>query len=182
MRNSKDTSEEAGGFHNLSDEVDRAIVARLSQNGRLSNRALARQIGVSEGTIRNRLKRLNDLGLIKVTALVNLFEDPKTMGAYVAIRLKTRDLIGVGERFSRLPGVVSVAAVAGQYDLILEVLVDSKVALIDFVTRRLPSVAEVQSAETLVILKSFNKWAVLNGPPGAPARGADFESKSLKTD
>jgi len=129
----------------------------------MPNRTIAERVGVSEGTVRNRLRRLKSLGLLKVTALVNLFEDPSAMAAYVAVRLKSRDLVGVGERFAKLPGVVSVAAVAGQYDLIVEVLVNSKVRLIDFVTKDLASVAEVQSAETLVALKSFNKWAVLNG-------------------
>lgn len=153
------------------DHYDRQIVRLLQEDGRMSNRAIADKIGVSEGTVRNRIKRLKEMGLVKVTALVNLYEDPEAFSAYVLIRLKSRDLIGFGEQFSKLPGVVSVAALAGQYDLVVEVLVDSKVGLIDFVTNHLVSVAEVQTAETMIILKSFNKWAEMS--PDWPASQED---------
>ncbi len=162
VRNSGDRVGHLASFTRRTDHIDRRIVRLLQEDGRMSNRTIAEKIGVSEGTVRNRIKRLKELGLVRVTALVNLYEDPEVISAYVLIRLKTRDLIGYARKFAELPGVLSVAAVAGQYDLIVEVLVDSKVRLIEFVTEHLASVADVQTAETLVILKSFNKWAELS--------------------
>lgn len=162
MRMSNNAAPASAAFTRDTDNYDRQIVRLLQQDGRMSNRAIADKIGVSEGTVRNRIKRLKELGLVRVTALVNLYEDPEAIAAYVLIRLTNRDLIDYGRKFAQLPGVVSVAAVAGQYDLIVEVLVDSKTRLIEFVTEHLASVAEVQTAETLVILKSFNKWAELS--------------------
>jgi len=159
VRNSTSKNPSPVGLLAAADGTDWAIIELLQQDGRLSNRAIAQRIGISEGTVRNRIRKLKDLGLVRVTVLLNLFEDPQAVSAYVMVKLSTRDLIGAAEAFSRLPGVASVSAVAGQYDLIAEVLASSKTGLIEFVTRRLAAVPEVQAAETMIILKSFNKWA-----------------------
>lgn len=46
------------------DEIDEKIVALFQENGRLSNRAAGRELGLSESSIRKRLKRLTDAGAI----------------------------------------------------------------------------------------------------------------------
>jgi len=51
------------------DDIDRMIVQLLQQDGRLSNRDVARRVGVSEGTVRIRLKRLESHGLFKLVVL-----------------------------------------------------------------------------------------------------------------
>lgn len=158
-------------FFKATDEIDRGIIQLLQKDGRLSNRSIAEKLSVSEGTVRNRIKKLKEKNILRVTALVNLFEDPEFLSAYILVRLKTRNLIGVAEEFSKLPGVVSVAAVAGQYDLIAEVLVGDKVSFIDFVTKHVAEVQEVRSAESLVIFKSFNKWAT------GPVKGLEENGK-----
>jgi len=179
VRNSTSKSPSPIGLLASIDETDRAIIDLLQQDGRLSNRAIAQRVGISEGTVRNRIRKLKDLGLVRVTALLNLFEDPQAVSAYVLVKLSTRDLIGAAEAFSRLPGVASVSAVAGQYDLIAEVLAGSKTGLIEFVTRRLAAVAEVRAAETMIILKSFNKWAAgLVEGLAEPGPGRDLEPPS----
>ena len=54
------------------DQIDRDIIAHLSKDARVSNRAVAELLGVTEGTIRARLKRLRESGLARFTALTNL--------------------------------------------------------------------------------------------------------------
>ena len=146
-------------FIQSTDEIDRNILRLLQVDGRLSNRAIAEELNVSEGTVRNRIKKLKKKGLLKVTALVNLYEDPDYLSAYVLVRLKSRDLIGAAEAFTNLPWVNTVSAVAGQYDLVAEILVPNKTSFIDFVTKQLAEVEDVATAESLVIFRSFNKWA-----------------------
>ena len=58
------------------DELDFTIISLLQDDGRASNAGIARQAGVSEGTVRRRLKRLIDEEFIKVVALL----DPAKMG------------------------------------------------------------------------------------------------------
>ena len=51
------------------DTLDRKIIALLESNGRASNARIARDVGVSEGTVRRRLKRLIQDNIINVVAL-----------------------------------------------------------------------------------------------------------------
>ena len=54
------------------DDTDRAIIAQLIEDGTRSNRTVAEAIGVSQGTVSNRVKRLEDLGVILgYTARIN---------------------------------------------------------------------------------------------------------------
>ena len=118
--------------------------------------------------------RSSKKGLLRVTALVNLYEDPDYLSAYVLVRLKSRDLLGAVRAFSRLPWVNTVSAVAGQYDLVAEILVPNKTSFIDFVTKQLAEVEDVATAESLVIFKSINNGPPLwwRNPETIPARGA----------
>ena len=54
------------------DELDRKIIALLQIDGRASNAKIAREVGVSEGTVRRRLRRLVQDDVIKVIAVPNL--------------------------------------------------------------------------------------------------------------
>ena len=54
------------------DELDRKIIAVLAEDGRISNRKLAVQLGVTEGTIRGRIKRLEDENCIRLTAVTDI--------------------------------------------------------------------------------------------------------------
>ena len=53
------------------DELDAKIIAMLQEDGRASNASIARNVGVSEGTVRRRLKRLVDDNFIQVIAMLN---------------------------------------------------------------------------------------------------------------
>ena len=67
------------------DELDRKIIIILEKDGRAANATIAREVGVSEGTVRRRLKRLIGDEIIKVVA----FPDPKALG------FESEALIGV---------------------------------------------------------------------------------------
>ena len=50
------------------DAVDRVIVEQLSRDARISNRQIAQELGVTEGTVRARVKRMEEEKLIRITA------------------------------------------------------------------------------------------------------------------
>ena len=56
----------------LMDELDRKIIGLLQMDGRASNAKIAREVGVSEGTVRRRLRRLIQEDVVKVIAVPNL--------------------------------------------------------------------------------------------------------------
>ena len=140
------------------DKTDWQIIDILSQEN-IPNSEVARMLGVSEGTVRQRIKRLKATGDLKIKALRN----PNTLGneqlAVVAVTVAEARLLDQKAReISQLPHVLSVAIVSGQYDLLVEVLLDSNKGLVKFLTESLSTVQGISKTESFVVLKSYNKF------------------------
>ncbi len=140
------------------DDIDMRIANILGHDGRASNRDIARRLGISEGSVRQRLNRLIQNGTLRVTANLNVEELEDRYLAVVAIKLEGRRLTECAMEIDRLPGVQSTMIVTGQYDLILTVLLDSRQGLVDFVTQQLSHVQGVRDSETFVVLKNYSQW------------------------
>lgn len=140
------------------DDTDWKIIDRLRQEY-VGNTVLAREIGVSEGAIRQRLKRLKEAGILKVTAQI----DPEVLDnqqlAVIAINVGEAALLQTkATEVAALDKVLSVAIVTGRYDLMAEILVDSNHGLVDFLTCELPQVSGITTTESFLLLKSFGKY------------------------
>jgi len=140
------------------DAIDRRIIDRLRE-GNLTNTALSRELGLSEGAVRQRLGRLKSQGVLKVAARI----DPDILAdqqlAVVALNVqKVAQLERKAEEVAQLQHVLSVSIVSGRYDLIAEVLVDSNTGLVEFLTRELSGVAGLTHSESFLMLKNYGKY------------------------
>ena len=154
------------------DATDIRIVELLGEDGQLSNREVARRIGLSEGAVRQRLTRMMASGKVRICAQVNVEEMADQYMAIVAIKLDGRHLTECAEQVDKLQGVQSTMIVTGQYDLIVTLLLDSRQGLVDFVTKQLSLVPGVRESETFVVLKTMNHWIradALTNTPGSRA-------------
>ncbi len=105
------------------DETDWKIIEILQQ-GWVPNNTIARVLNISEGTVRSRLKKLKDAGILTVRALINPDVLANKQLVLVALTVaESRLLERKAEEVSRLPNVLSVSITSGRYDLIAEVLV-----------------------------------------------------------
>ena len=137
------------------DELNIAIIRHLRE-GRKSFKAIAEDIGVSENTVRSRVAKLEDEGVLEITGLVDPEAVPRHRVVMVGVKLTTMDLVKKGEAFSALRGVVSVSVVTGRFDLILVVLLKEGFGLLEFYTEEVSRLEGVQSVETFVVYKSYN--------------------------
>lgn len=137
------------------DETNLSIVKLLRQ-GRKSFKDIAAELSLSENTVRARVNRLVEQGILEITGLV----DPQALSGHrivmVGVKLQTMDLIRKGEEFSKLRGVVSVSVVTGRYDLILSVFLKEGFGLLEFYTEEVAKIKDVQSVETFVVYKAYN--------------------------
>jgi Lrp/AsnC family transcriptional regulator for asnA, asnC and gidA len=137
------------------DRINLAIIKHL-RSGRRSYKKIAEQLSVSENTVRARVHKLIDKGILEITGLIN----PEAIDGHrvvmVGIKLKTMDLVKKGEEFSKLKGVISVSVVTGRFDLILMVLLKTGFGLLEFYTEEVSKLEDVQSVETFVVYKSYN--------------------------
>lgn len=137
------------------DRIDHAIVGELQQNARLTNKDLARRVGLAESSCLERVRRLTSAGVLRG---FHAEVDPKALGvglqALVAIRL-TRHSRTVVEAFRQsmlaLPAAVSVFHVAGANDFLVHVAVRDSDELRDLVLSEFTGRAEVAHVETSLI-------------------------------
>lgn len=137
------------------DELSIAIIKQL-RDGRKSYKKIADELGVSENTVRARVTKLEDEGLLEIAGLVEPEAIPGHKVVIVGIKLKTMELVKKGEEFSKLKGVVSVSVVTGRYDLMLVVFLNEGFGLLEFYTEEMARLEDVQSVETFVVYKGYN--------------------------
>ena len=137
------------------DATNLAIIKQL-RDGRKSFKTIAEELSVSENTIRARVSKLVEEGVLEISGVV----DPESLPGHgvvmVGVKLQSMDLIKKGEEFSKLRGVVSVSVVTGRFDLILLVLLKEGFGLLEFYTEEVAKIKGVQSVETFVVYKSYH--------------------------
>ncbi len=104
------------------DELDKKIVASLNQNARKSYRQMAKELDVSMSTISNRIRKMEESGVIKGYIPVI---DPQKVGydllAVIGMRISRGKMIKVQDRISKTPEVISVYDITGEWDSIIVV-------------------------------------------------------------
>ncbi len=137
------------------DETNIAIINHL-RDGRVPFKKIAEELSVSEGTIRSRVKKLSDEGVLEITGLVNPDVLPDKYVVLVGVKLKDMDLVKKAEQFSLLRGVISVCVVTGRFDLMVTVMLKTNFGMLEFYTNEVSQIENVRSVETFVVYKSFN--------------------------
>ena len=137
------------------DATNLDIIKHLRQ-GRKSFKKIAEELSLSENTVRSRVTKLTNEGILEIAGLVDPDALPGHRLVMVGVKLHTMDLVKKGEEFSKLKGVVSVSVVTGRFDLILIVLLKEGFGLLEFYTDEVAKIKEVQSVETFVVYKGYN--------------------------
>lgn len=133
------------------DETDRKILDYLKENGRAPFTDVAEEVGVSEGTVRNRVDRMKEERTIEnFTVEIS----SQGVGAVVMVQISTdRSISDIVDEF---PERVEVYEVAGEYDLVVEMEREDTEQLnnaIDAVRK----VAGVEDTTTFSVLKSYSR-------------------------
>lgn len=140
------------------DELDLRIAGTMADDGRISNSEIARRLGLSEGTVRQRVKKLLAAGAIRFQTLVNSDQAPNRYTAIIGLSIEGRQLERCAEQINRFPEVQRTLIVTGRYDILVMLLLDSHDRLVDFVTHKLSSVPGIRDSETFVCLKNYDPW------------------------
>ncbi len=134
------------------DELDQDIIELLQANGRASNARIARKVGVSEGTVRRRLRRLTQENIVKVIAVPNLDKIGYTTAALIGLQTAPGQLDQVADSISEMKEVHYLAITTGAFDLFAWVGMSSTEQLGVFLRTKIGSIAGVMRTETFVNL------------------------------
>lgn len=137
------------------DNVDQALIALLRQNARASVATLAAKLGVSRGTVTNRMEKLEQGGLI-VGYTVRLRPDaqPEVLRAWMSIEIVGNDTRRVMASLLGDPGVAALHSTNGRWDVLAELQVSSLEEL-SRTLERIRLIKGISNSETSIHLESF---------------------------
>ncbi|HEY0951556.1 Lrp/AsnC family transcriptional regulator [Nocardioides sp.] len=144
------------------DDVSKAIIEQLQQDGRRSYAAIGKVVGLSEAAVRQRVQRLIEGGVMQVVAVTDPLELGFARQAMVGIRVSGA-LEPVADAIAQLDEVDYVVVTAGSYDLLVEVVCESDEHLLELISGRIRAIDGVVMTETFMYLqlrKQTYSWGV----------------------
>lgn len=133
------------------DDVSKAIIEQLQEDGRRPYATIGRAVGLSEAAVRQRVQRLLDAGVMQIVAVT----DPLQLGfprqAMVGVRA-TADLEETADLLAEIPEVDYVVITAGSFDLLVEVVAQGDDHLLK-ILKQIRAVPGVTSTEAFMYLK-----------------------------
>lgn len=165
------------GTENL-DDVDRHVIAALQVDGRRAYARIAADIGVSESVVRYRVQRLEKAGILQVVGIANPLRLGFDLMSLVQVTVESGRLHEVADAIRAYPEVSYLAATAGSYDLIVEIVCRDTAHFTELLTQRLQAVDGVRSTTSALVME-IHKMAYGWGVPGnrAPMAG-DMDSSN----
>ena len=129
------------------DGMDEAVMAVLQQDGRLSNREVARRLEISEGQVRQRLRKLLDGGAIRFDAVT----DGRAMGisfvAFVKVSVAPKDLEAFLQACAEFEDVWYLAALSGRFNVMALLCTENAIDAMHIVNRRMRPLDGVNEIE-----------------------------------
>lgn len=149
------------------DEIDRQILDQLQEDNRITNVELARRVGLAPATTLDRVKKLEQRGVIRghVTLV-----DPERVGkgtaAFVLVALashRAEQVQAFRDSVSGLPEVLECYHVSGEYDYLLKVVAEDIRRYEDFLLHKLtatPNIGKIHTSFVLSTVKHKTKIPV----------------------
>lgn len=140
------------------DEKDKIILDLLVENSKLTSQEISKKTRIPMTTVHNRIKKLEQNGIIKAyTVNLDLKKLGKTITAYVLTTVDYKQVLQetVAKKIKAIEGVIEVAIITGQTDIIVKVASEDIDSLNEFVIRKLRNIEGVTNTQTLVILGQY---------------------------
>jgi len=149
------------------DATDNAIIALLRADGRLPYRAIARELGITEATVRSRVRRLEESNTMRVVAVTDIEAAGYGMLLAVGVQVEGRSPDDVARDLAEVREVFSVNVVVGAQDVEILVVAEDQASLNVLLAQRLatvPGVRRLTPALAVDVLKNQPDWVPFHDP------------------
>lgn len=149
------------------DEVDHAIIDLLRSNGRLAYRAIARELSLTEATVRARVKRLEESGTMRVVAVTDIEAAGYQMLLAIGVQVENRSPLDVATDLAEIPEIFSVNVVVGAQDIEMLMVAQDHGALnylLSKVLREVSGIRRLTPSLALDVLKNQPDWVPFHDP------------------
>ncbi len=138
----------------LLDDLDRQLITILSDDARVSNRKIAADLGVTEGTVRGRIKRLQQDKLIAFTAITSLGLENASKLAFIGVQADVESVRDVARRIADLSLVNAVMITMGRFNILAFCLFTELDELHQVASEQILAVPGVHHVETSIAVKT----------------------------
>ena len=137
------------------DAVDRQLIDILSRDARVSNRKIATDLGVTEGTVRGRIKRLQQDRLIAFTAITSFQMDDPSKLAFIGIQADIQNIQAIARQIADLQSVNAVIITMGRFSILAVCLFSELEQLHDVASNQILLIPGVHHIETSIAVKTL---------------------------
>jgi len=134
------------------DDVSKAIIEQLQQDGRRPYAAIGKAVGLSEAAVRQRVQRLIESGAMQIVAVTDPMELGFARQAMIGITVEG-PMEPVADALAEMDDIDYVVVTAGGFDLLAEVVCESDEHLLDLLSNRIRAIPGVRGTQTFVYLK-----------------------------
>ncbi len=135
------------------DQVDCKMIHLLQKDGRMSNTAMAQALNISEYTVRTRLKRILDSGIIRIVAVGSPLDLGFEISGNLKIRIDLKKTEQVVDRLREIDEVIWIALTTGGTDIDVNFAVRSMKELQDLLFNKISHIDGVLSTETSLMVE-----------------------------
>ncbi len=142
--------------------LDGAILHALQRDARTSNRRIADELDINESTVRARIRRMEDEGMVRIRAIADYLAFGHLATSFVGVHVTGGNVDGVGQALAELTDVAVVARTVGGWDFVLVLAATSRDALLETafdVIAAIPDVRDVAVMEVVTATKHVFTWA-----------------------
>ena len=155
-------NQKQNAFAAIDNNLNREIVKLLQNDGRRPYKEIATALGVSEGTVRNRVKSMQKAGALRIVALVDPTEVRYQADAIIGVKVASNHSVDqVAKRLGKSPDVVYILWVTGRYDLLVEIVTNDLHKFHEFLESEIHLQPDIASSEVMSGLKNFKNQFLL---------------------
>lgn len=136
------------------DELDLQLIDLLSQDARVSNRKIAAELGVTEGTVRGRIKRLQQDRLIAFTAITGFEMEEMSRLAFISVQAEVDRVRDIASQIAELPQINAVMISMGQFNILAMCLFNELDVLVEVASDSILALPGVHHVETSIAVKT----------------------------
>jgi Lrp/AsnC family transcriptional regulator for asnA, asnC and gidA len=137
------------------DELDMQLIDILSQDARLSNRKIANELGVTEGTVRGRIKKLQQERLIAFTAITSPDLESEVTLAFIGVQTDIENMQRLGAEIAEIPGITGTLITMGRFNILAICLFENLNQLYHIASEQILALSGVHHVETSIAVKTI---------------------------
>ena len=136
------------------DELDQQLIVILGKDARVSNRRIAADLGVTEGTVRGRIKRLQQEGLIAFTAITSYRLEKTPLLAFISVNAEVDQVRDVARQIAEMDSMNAVMITMGEFNILAISVFNDVTDLAAVASDQILAMPGVHHVETSIVVRT----------------------------